>query len=171
MARRYQPRLNREAKAWSLISIPILSVMLGSMTTLLPIIAETPFLPPFGLMILIAWRMLSRDIWPLWITLPLGFYDDMFSGQPLGSAILLWTLCFFVLDLFDRGMIWRDYKQDWGIAAILLTLVLLAMLWIANSSGGNTAVWIIIPQILFTIFSWPMVVRCCAALDRLRWRL
>lgn len=169
--RRYQARLNREPSQLALVGIPTGSVMLGSMATLLPIIASMPVLPPFGLLFLIAWRMLVRDLWPVWAALPLGLFDDMFSGQPIGSAMLIWTLVFFVIDLFDRGMMWRDYRQDWGIASGLIALALGGGLWIANATGGDTGLLVILPQIIFAALLYPLVVRACAALDRLRWLL
>jgi rod shape-determining protein MreD len=171
MARRYRPRLNREPSNIALIGIPTGSVMLGSMLTLLPVLASSPFMPPVGLLFLIAWRMLIRDLWPVWVALPLGFFDDMFSGQPTGSAMLIWTLVFFVIDLFDRGMMWRDYKQDWGIASGLIIAALGLGLAIANVNGGDTTPLVLLPQILFSVLAYPLVVRVCASLDRLRWML
>ena len=136
MARGYEPRLNRVASRWALIGVPAISVMFGSMTVLIPQVSVLPLLPPFGLLILLAWRMIVRDLWPVWAALPLGFFDDIFSGQPLGSAMLLWTLVFLVLDIFDRWMMWRDYRQDWAIAGTLVAVVQLVGLAIANGSGG-----------------------------------
>jgi len=171
MARGYKPRLNRVASRWALIGVPALSVMLGSMTVLLPQISVLPLLPPFGLLILLAWRMIVRDLWPVWAALPLGFFDDIFSGQPLGSAMLLWTLVFLVLDIFDRWMMWRDYRQDWAIAGTLVAIVLLAGLVIANASGGDTNAVILLPQIIISVLIFPLMVRLCAWLDVLRWTL
>ncbi len=171
MPRGYEPRLNRVASRWALIGIPAASVMLGSLTTLLPQISLYPMLPPFGLLILLAWRMIVRDLWPVWAALPLGFFDDIFSGQPLGSAMLLWTLVFLVLDIFDRWMMWRDFRQDWAIAGTLITVVLLVGLGIANSSGGDTSALVILPQILVSVLMFPLMVRLCAWLDVLRWTL
>jgi rod shape-determining protein MreD len=171
MARGYEPRLNRVSSRWALIGVPAISVMLGSMTVLLPSIALYPLLPPFGLLMLLAWRMLVRDLWPVWAALPLGLFDDIFSGQPIGSAMLLWTLVFLVLDLFDRWMMWRDYRQDWLLAAVLTSFVLLVGLGIANSAGGDTSADIVLPQILVSALCFPLIVRLCAWLDRVRWNL
>ncbi len=171
MARGYEPRLNRAASRWALIGIPAASVMLGSMTVLIPQISLYPLLPPFGLLILLAWRMIVRDLWPVWAALPLGLFDDIFSGQPLGSAMLLWTLVFLVLDIFDRWMMWRDFRQDWVIAGTLIAVVLLLGLAIANGSGGDTGVAVLLPQIAVSILMFPLMVRLCAKLDVLRWTL
>ena len=48
--------------------------------------------------------------------LPLGLFDDLVSGQPLGSAMLLWTLCFLAIDVLEQRLVWRDFWQDWLIA-------------------------------------------------------
>ncbi len=171
MPRGYEPRLNRQASNWALIGIPVASVMLGSLTVLMPGIVLSPILPPFGLLFLLAWRTLVRDLWPAWIGLPLGFFDDLFSGQPMGSAMLLWTLVFLILDVFDRWMMWRDYRQDWAIAGSLIAVVLLAGVGIANMTGGSTQLVLIAPQIIASILCFPGAVRICASLDRLRWSI
>lgn len=171
MARGYQPRLNRQAAQWALIGIPAASVMIGSLSALVPQIALYPLLPPFGLILLLAWRTLVRDLWAPWAALPLGFFDDLFSGQPMGSAMLLWTLVFLILDIFDRWMMWRDYRQDWIISSALITIVLLAGLMIANALGGQTSVALIVPQIFVSALCFPLAVRLCARLDELRWRI
>jgi rod shape-determining protein MreD len=171
MARRYRPRLERAPSAFALIGIPALSVMLGSLTAVLPMIATAPILPPFGLLMLLAWRLLVRELWPVWAALPLGFFDDMLSGQPLGSSAFLWTIAFFVIELFDRRMMWRDYKQDWLIGAGLLSATLLGGLVIANLTGGATSPVYIVPQIIISCLCLPLAVRICAVLDRLRWSL
>lgn len=171
MARGYEPRLNRSASRWALIGIPAASIMIGSITTLLPQISTVPLLPPFGLLILLAWRMIVRDLWPVWAALAFGLFDDIFSGQPTGSAMLMWTIVLLVLDIFDRWMMWRDYRQDWAIAGTLVAAVLLVGLAIANGSGGNTDAIIIVPQIIVSVLVFPLIVRICAWLDVLRWTL
>ena len=171
MARGYEPRLNRKAAPWALVGIPAISVLLGSLTALPPNIATYPFLPPIGLLMLLAWRTLVRDLWPSWVALLFGFFDDLFSGQPMGSGMFLWTSVFLILDIFDRWMMWRDYRQDWVIAGILIAIVLLAGLGIANSAGGATPVLVILPQILASILAFPLAVRTCAWLDQWRWRI
>jgi rod shape-determining protein MreD len=170
-ARRYRSRLEHAPAPVALIAIPVASVMLGSLMTALPVVATAPVLPPFGLLLLLGWRMLVRDLWPVWAPLPLGLFDDILSGQPIGSAAASWTMVFLVIDLFDRRMMWRDYKQDWALAALLVGAALSAGLAIANATGGDTAWPAILPQILLSALVFPLIVRICAGLDRLRWRL
>ncbi len=168
MARTPRQRIDRAPTRFRMIAVPVASVMLGSLLPLLPVIASMPILPPLGFMFLIAWRLLQRTMWPVWIPIPLGLFDDMFSGQPIGSAILLWTLAFLSLDLFDRRMMWRDTWQDWGLASALIAALLLASLWVANGTGGNTAPYVLLPQVIIAILLFPSVARICALLDTVR---
>ena len=168
MARAPRRRIDRPLTQTRLIGIPVVSVMLASLTPLLPMIETAPLMPPFGFMMLIAWRLLHRTMWPVWVSVPLGMWDDMFSGQPLGSAMLLWTLAFFALDLFDRRMVWRDTVQEWLLAAMLIIFLLFGALFIANETGGTTQAWVIIPQILVSVLLFPIVARICAGLDDIR---
>jgi rod shape-determining protein MreD len=171
MARRYNQSLDRAPSRFWLMFVPVASVMLGSISTILPLVATAPVLPPFGLLMMLAWRLLHRTLWPVWAALPLGLFDDMFSGQPLGSAAFLWTLVFLVIDLFDRRMMWRDYWQDWGIGAGLITGVLTGELIMANATGGETGWLVIAPQIVVAILLLPLAMRLSATLDRFRWML
>ena len=98
-------------------ALPWASVAAGSLLTALPVIATVPALPPFGLLMLLAWRLLARFSLRPWAAAPLGFVDDLVSGQPLGSAVLLWSLCFLTIDLIEQRLFARDFWQDWLIAA------------------------------------------------------
>ena len=169
MARPQRTRIDRPPSSLRLTGTPIFMTMLGSLAPLIPIIASVPVLPPFGLMMLLAWRLRHRTLWPAWIGLPLGFWDDIFSGQPLGSSMLLWTIVMLGLDVVDRRMVWRDFGQDWGLAAVVIAVTLLGGLGVANSTGGNTSTLIIIPQIIITIGLFPLITRACAVVDT--WRL
>ena len=46
------------------VLVPILSTLAGSAMAILPIIATEPIIPPFGLMLLLAWRLLRPEMWP-----------------------------------------------------------------------------------------------------------
>jgi rod shape-determining protein MreD len=151
-----------------LMGIPVATVMLGSLMTMLPVIASMPWLPPFGYLTLIAWRLLQRNMWPVWIGLPLGLFDDMVSGQPLGSAIFLWTLTFLMLDVLDRRMVWRDVWAEWGVASACTVLLLMSQLWIANGGAVHTSASVLVPQMFVSIFAFPVVARLCEWLDQLR---
>jgi rod shape-determining protein MreD len=171
MARRYRPRLERAPSSALLIAIPVISVVLGSFSTIFPMIATAPLLPPFGLLMLLGWRFLVRDLWPAWAGLPLGLFDDLLSGQPLGSAACIWTVVLLIMELFDRRMMWRDYRQDWRLGSALLAFALFAGLAFANLNGGGTTLPYILPQIAISSLCLPLAVRVCSALDRFRWQL
>ncbi len=140
------------------------------MAPLLPTIATVPAMPPWGLLLLLGWRMLHRNIWPAWLGLPLGLWDDMFSGQPLGSSMLIWTLALLGLDMLDRRMIWREFNQEWTIAAGIITAALLVALIIANATGGLTSPMVLVSQILIAILAFPLVARACGVFDAWRMR-
>jgi rod shape-determining protein MreD len=148
--------------------IPIGSVLIASLTPLLPEIATAPVLPPFGFMVLLGWRLLRDDLWPVWVALPLGLFDDIFSGQPLGSAMALWTISFLVIDLIDSRFVWRDHWQDWGIATLAIGAQLSLALGIAHVTGGAMPFVLLLPQIVVSALLFPMVARLCAMLDRVR---
>lgn len=163
------PRLGSHPSRLRLEGTPIITVMLGSMTTALPVIAQSPTLPPFGLLILLAWRLLRPELWQAWIGLPLGLFDDVMSGQPLGSAVFLWTMTLVGIDSTERRLYWRDYWQDWLIASIAIILCLSGGLLFARLTGGGGRFMLIAPQIIWSILLFPFVARQCAWLDR--WRV
>lgn len=148
--------------------VPIGSVMIASLAPLLPEISTAPLLPPLGFMMLLAWRLLRDDLWPVWVALPLGLFDDLFSGQPLGSAMALWTIAFLAIDIINSQLVWRDHWQDWGIAALAIAGELILALGIARLTGGGMPIILLVPQIAVSVLLFPMVARVCAVLDRFR---
>jgi rod shape-determining protein MreD len=149
--------------------VPVVATIIASMASLLPLLATTPLLPPMGYLMLLAWRLLRPELWPVWIGLPLGLIDDLLSGQPLGTAMSLWTLTLLVLDLMDSYMIWRDHWIDWLVAAIAVVIYILAGYWFSGLRGSDMTITALIPQMLLSILIFPSFVRICVRLDR--WRL
>src|SRR3546814_9887516 len=47
------PRLGRHPSRFRLAGTPVITVMLGSLATTLPVIAQSPVMPPFGLLLLL----------------------------------------------------------------------------------------------------------------------
>lgn len=162
-------RFAESAPGWQRIGIPIASVLLGSLLPILPMIATGPVLPPLGLMMLLAWRLLRPEIFPIWAAAPFGLFDDLLSGQPLGSAILLWTASFFAIEAFDTRLVWRDFLQDWMIAALAIAFCLIAGRLIASPISAHVDTMLIV-QILVSIMLFPLVARLVAWLDRKRGR-
>ena len=168
-AREYESRFDREQSLLKMLAIPITSVVVASMITALPIFTEVPLLPPLGLLMFLSWRLMRPGLLPVWSGVPFGLMDDLFSGQPFGSAGLLWSLAMLSIEIIDARAIWRDHLQDWLIAAILIAGVLSGGLWIAGMAHAAPDPAILIPQIILSILLYPLAVRICARLDN--WRL
>ena len=114
---------------------------------------------------LLAWRLHRADALRVWAPVPLGFVDDLVSGQPLGSAMLLWTLCFLAIDVLDTRLVWRDFWQDWLMAAGGIGFVLIAGRLLASpfSAHVDTA---LLMQIIVTTALFPLAYQLALRLDR-----
>ena len=164
----YQRRLNRQASPFRSVFIPILSVLIGSLAVLLPIVSSMPVLPPFGLIILIAWRLIRPGLWPVWVGFPFGLFDDIFSGNPIGSGALLWSLVFIYIEIIDHRYLWRGFWQDWFIAGTSIILALVGGVVINNIIAKDVSLFVIVPQLIISIFLYPLVLRVVGSLDRRR---
>lgn len=164
------PRLGSMPSMWRLRSVPVAAVMFGSSVgALLPVIAQSPSLPPFGLLVLLAWRLLHPEMWPLWIGVPLGAFDDIMTGQPLGSAMFLWTVVLIGIEMVDQRIMWRDYWHDWLLVLAALNFCLGGAWFFAVLGGSRASISLILPQLLWSALSYPLIVRAIARLDR--WRI
>jgi rod shape-determining protein MreD len=157
--------LGRSEKMPRSLWLAPLSVVLGSMMTLLPVITTVPVLPPFGLLMLLSWRLLRGDSMKVWMPVPLGFVDDMFSGQPLGSAMLLWSAAVLMIDILDTRLVWRDFWQDWLLASGAIGFVLIAGRLVATPFGAHVDTALLL-QIFISAVLFPVTTRFCAWLDR-----
>lgn len=168
IARRRVGGINRAP--WPLLarSTPWLSIMLASLLPTMPMIAAAPVMPPFGLMLLVAWIQIRPGVLPVWAGLPLGAFDDLYSGQPFGSAILLWSLTVIALDVIELRIPWRNYLIEWLTGAALVCACLVAMLTFANATGGQTPLMVIVPQLIMTALLYPAIGSLAGALDRFR---
>lgn len=142
-----------------------LSVMLGSMLPLLPFIATFPAVPPLGLMLLLGWRLHRADTLKVWSPVLLGLFDDMLSGQPLGSAMLFWSITFITIDILDTRLVWRDFWQDWLIASGAIGAVLIAGRLVATPFGAHVDT-VLLLQIIVSAALFPLVTRLVSRLDR-----
>lgn len=152
-----------------LLVTPALSVIIASLLAALPIIANAPLLPPLGLLTLLSWRLMRSDVWPIWVGIPLGFLDDLVSGQPVGSAVALWAIVMLAIDLIDRRIVWRDYWVDWMIGGFALLFVLVCGALLARAGGIIDVILLVGPQWLISLFILPLFMLLVARLDR--WRL
>ncbi|MCC2978830.1 MULTISPECIES: rod shape-determining protein MreD [unclassified Sphingomonas] len=139
----------------------------GSLVTIFPVAATLPLLPPFGLLMLLAWRLLAPLALRRWAPALLGLFDDCLSGQPLGSATLLWTLSFFMIDLFDQRTIFRAFAQDWLIASAAIAICLVGGRLFATPLGGHVDS-VLVAQIAVSILLFPFAARIVAWVDRRR---
>lgn len=146
---------------------PWLSVMAGSLVATAPFGATLGLLPPCGLLMLLAWRLLAPLALRRWAPVPLGLFDDLVSGQPPGSAMLLWMLALFLVDLFDQRTMYRDFWQDWLIAAAALTLCLVGGRLVATPLTAHVDAILLI-QIAASVFLFPLAARIVAWIDRKR---
>lgn len=147
--------------------VPWVTVMAGSLLTILPLGITLPLLPPMGLLVLLAWRLLAPLALRRWAPAPLGLFDDLLSGQPLGSAMLLWTLSFFLIDLFDQRTMFRDFSADWLIAAGAIAFCLVGGRILAVPMGAQVDT-MLLAQIIVSILLFPFAARAIAWVDRRR---
>ena len=161
-------RINRAHSPILALGLPWFTIMLGSLTPWLPILAPAPVLPPFGFMVLLAWRLLRPGLLPLWAGMPLGMFDDLYSGQPFGSAVLLFSLTLLVIEVIEYRFPWRGFLLDWGLATVILAVYLAVAALISGARLTPVQLTVIVPQLLLSIVLYPFVAHLVALLDRLR---
>lgn len=144
--------------------LPWTTVMAGSLVTILPLGATLPLLPPMGLLMLLAWRLLAPLALRLWAPALLGFFDDLVSGQPMGSATLLWPLAYFLADALEARSGVRDFFATWVIAAVTIVLTIAAARVVAAPAGAHVDTAMAL-QIVLSILTFPLVARFVAWLD------
>jgi rod shape-determining protein MreD len=168
IADRFRKRINRVPSPILAIGAPWVTIMFASMSPTWPILASAPVLPPFGFMLLVAWRQGHPGLLPVWAGLPLGAFDDIYSGQPFGSAMLLWSLTMILLELVEARFPWRNFLLDWLVSAVLIGTCLVFSLVFANAAGASASIEILAPQAMTAIFLFPLAGRLVALFDRFR---
>lgn len=149
--------------------IPIVSTLAASLLAALPIVAGAPLVPDIAFLVLIAWRLLRPELWAAYVALPLGLFNDLVAGHPLGQSMAVWTIVFLAFDLVETRLVWRDYLMDWGFATLAIIFHTLAGWYVARMMGSAAHFSILLPQIGLAILAFPLVARIVLALDR--WRL
>lgn len=144
--------------------LPWATVMVGSLVTILPWGATLPLLPPVGLLLLLSWRLLAPLSLRVWAPALLGLFDDLLSGQPLGSAMLLWTLAYFLVEAIDARSGVRDFKQSWAIAALAIAFVLLGGRLAATPLDAHVDS-VLLLQIVISVLLFPAAARLVAWID------
>lgn len=161
-------RINRAPSPLLAISLPWIFIALMSMLSTVLVIASAPIMPPLGFLAYIAWRQLRPGLLPVWAGLPLGLIDDLYSGQPFGSAVMLWSLAAIALDVVETRLPWRNFITEWTVAAVLIALYICSGLALANLAAAKTPIVFIVPQICISILVYPLIGRAVALFDRIR---
>ena len=164
----FRKRINRAPSPALAYLLPWLSVMFCSLSPSWPIIASAPVMPPLGFLALLAWGQMRPGLLPVWAGLPLGLFDDLYSGQPFGSAILLWSLMMIGLAVIEVRFPWRDFIFNWLVAAGIIAATLVLGLGLANAAGGNAALPVIAPQLALSVLVFPLIGRFVAMIDWMR---
>lgn len=148
--------------------VPYASIMLGSLLPIFVMADAMPALPPLGFILLGCWRIMRPGLLPLWVGAPLGLFDDLFSGQPLGSAVLLWSLAMIAIEVIDTRFPWRGFVEDWFTASLAITLYILAAMVISGASITGHQILAALPQILLSVLLYPVISIMVARLDQFR---
>ncbi len=166
----YGSRINRTHSPALAQIIPPVTVMFMSLLPAFVLTGSVPMMPPLGLMILLAWRIARPGMFPVWIGFPLGLFDDLFSGQPFGSAMLLWSLAMIGIELIEARFPWRSYMQDWMTMGAIIAIYLLAAAVLSGAAVSVPMLIALCPQFLIALLLLPVVSRLVAIFDRLRLR-
>ncbi|MDG6079569.1 rod shape-determining protein MreD [Erythrobacter litoralis] len=169
----YGSRINRSHSSVLANIVPWASILAASLVPVFFIASALPLLAPLGFAMLLGWRLVRPGLLPVWAGLPLGLFDDLFSGQPFGYAIFTWSVALLVIEAIELRMPWRSFSQDWLTASAAL-IGYIGLGWLL--SGGEPTVFslvALVPQLAISVILFPTLARLCAALDRLRlsrWR-
>ncbi len=169
----YGSRINRSHSTIIANILPWISIALASLIPLFFLASAAPLIPPAGFLMLLAWRLVRPGLLPVWAGLPLGLFDDLYSGQPFGSAILLWSLALIAIEALELRFPWRNFLQDWFTAGLILLIYIIAGMLFSGATPGLAALVALGPQIVISFLLFPLFARIVSGLDRLRltrWR-
>lgn len=164
----YGRRINREHSPLFALALPWLTIMLGSLLPMFVIATALPLVPPTGFLMFLTWRLLRPGLLPVWAGAPLGLFDDLFSGQPFGHGVFIWSMTMIAIEILDRRIPWRSFGQDWLVASLVLCSYIFAAFVLSGGQPGMPALIALGPQALLAILLFPAAARLCSALDRLR---
>ena len=165
---RYGSKINRTHSPALAHAVPWITVMLASLLPQLPIASAVPLIPPLGFMALLSWRLVRPGLLPVWAGFPLGAFDDLFSGQPFGCAIVLWSVTMIGIELVEARFPWRGFFQDWIVAGVVVTWYLVIAALFSGGRIGGTALVVLVPQLAISVVLIPVMSRLVAGLDRFR---
>ncbi len=165
---RYGSKINRAHSPALAHAVPWITIILASLLPQLPIASAVPLVPPLGFMTLLSWRLVRPGLLPVWAGFPLGAFDDLFSGQPFGCAIVLWSVTMIGIELVEARFPWRGFFQDWIVAGVVVTWYLVISALFSGGRVGGTALVVLVPQIVISLVMIPIMSRFVAGLDRFR---
>lgn len=176
MMREYVPRglrgsgsgINRAPSPLVATAVPWGSVIAASLVPMLPIIASAPVLPPTGFLMLLAWRLVRPGLLPVWAGPLLGAFDDLFSGQPFGFGIMMWSIAMLAIEGVEARFPWRGFVQDWLVAATLSAAYVVSAAILAGGGGEAERLAATAPQLLLSLLLFPIFARMVSSLDRFR---
>jgi len=166
----YGSRINRSHSQLLANIIPWAAILIGSLLPIFPIATALPLVPPLGFLMLLAWRLVRPGLLPVWAGFPLGLFDDLYSGQPFGFAILTWSVTLLVIEAVEMRWPWRAFWQDWFTAGILASGYLFAGWLLSGATPTLPSLVAIVPQLVFTVLIYPLVAVFVSRLDELRLR-
>ena len=166
--RHYGRRINRTYSPVLLHLVPWGTIMVAAILPFLLVSAGIPLVPPMALLFLLGWRLVRPGVIPVWAGFPLGIWTDLFSGQPFGCSIVLFSVTLLAIEAIESRFPWRDFRQDWWTAA----MAILANIFLGAAFSGAqidlVLLAVVVPQALLSVLAFPIVARMVAGLDRLR---
>lgn len=166
----YGSRINRSHSPLLANIIPWASILIASLLPIFAVAAALPMMPPLGFLLLLGWRLVRPGLLPVWAGFPLGLFDDLYSGQPFGFAILTWSVTLLAIEAIENRWPWRAFWQDWFTAGILTILYLLVGWLLSGATPTLPSLVALVPQLLLSILLFPVIARLVARLDDLRLR-
>jgi rod shape-determining protein MreD len=160
--------INRVESPWRARTVHHATIMIASLLPFFIVADVMPVAPPLGYLVFIGWRLMRPGLMPLWIGVPLGAFDDLVSGQPFGSAILLWSITMIGLELIETRFPWRGFWQDWFTAGFAIVLYILAAMVVSGADLSPPLLYAAVPQILLSVLLYPVISRLIALFDRFR---
>lgn len=160
--------LNREHSPLLAAIVLYGSIVLASWLPTYAVAISMPIMPPFGYLLLVCWRLMRPGTLAPWAALPLGAFDDLVSGQPFGSAILLWSLTLLVFEWFESRFPWRGFLQDWLTSAVACGSYVILAAVVSGADLNWPLLLAIFPQLLLSMALYPIIAAMVATLDRFR---
>lgn len=161
-------KINLAPSPWRANIVPYASILIASLIPFWVMSDAMPLAPPFGFILFLTWRIMRPGLFPLWIGVPLGAFDDLFSGQPFGSAILLWSVTMITLELIESRFPWTGFWRDWFTASLAIVLYIIAAMAATGAPITHHLAIAAIPQVLIAVLIYPWFARMVAWFDRFR---